>query len=61
MIGLSESINILHPSLKILGTLTDKDIEYLQAMKSVGLTRVMFSYVEKPADIEEIKTHLPGA
>jgi pyruvate kinase len=61
VIGPGESVNILHPSLEILGTLTEKDVEVLQAMKSVGLQKVMLSYVELPSDIEELKSHLPNA
>jgi len=61
VIGPGESVNIPHPSLEILGTLTEKDIEYLRAMKAVGLSHVMLSYVESPADIEEVRTHLPKA
>jgi pyruvate kinase len=61
VIGPGESVNILHPSLKVLGTLTETDKAYLQAMQSLGMTKVLLSYVESPTDIEEIKDHLPNA
>jgi pyruvate kinase len=61
VIGPGESLNIPHHSLEIVGTLTEKDIEYLRAMNSVGLHKVMLSYVESPSDIAELKSHLPNA
>jgi pyruvate kinase len=61
MIGPGESVNIIHPSFEIEGTLTETDIAYLAAMKEMGLTRVMLSYVEDVNDVEEIKNILPDA
>jgi pyruvate kinase len=61
IIGTGESINILHPSLKIFGTLTKTDKAFLKAMKSVGIRKVMLSFVEHPADIEEVQYLLPSA
>ncbi len=61
MIGPGESVNIIHPSFEIEGTLTETDIVYLAAMKKMGLTRVMLSYVESVNDVEEIKNILPNA
>jgi pyruvate kinase len=61
LIGPGESVNIPHPSLKIEGTLTESDLAYLAAMKALGLKHVMLSYVESPADAEEVREHLPGA
>ncbi|MFZ0548767.1 MAG: pyruvate kinase [Candidatus Promineifilaceae bacterium] len=61
LIGPGESVNIPHPSLKILGTLTDTDRDYLAAMKSIGMNKVMLSYVESPEDVAEIQSLLPGA
>lgn len=60
-VGPGESINIVHPSLKIEGTLTPTDKGYLTAMKELGLTRVMLSYCEEPSDVEEVRSLLPGA
>ncbi len=61
LIGPGESVNIVHPSLKIDGTLTKTDRAYLAAMKERGLDRVMLSYVEQPADADEVQQLLPGA
>ncbi|MDY0020473.1 MAG: pyruvate kinase [Anaerolineae bacterium] len=61
LIGPGESVNIVHPSLKIEGTLTETDRAYLEAMKSLGLRRVMLSYVESPTDADEVRAILPDA
>jgi len=61
LIGPGESVNIVHPSLEIDGTLTETDRAYLAAMKERGLNRVMLSYVEQPADADEVQRLLPGA
>ena len=61
VVGLGESINIVHPSLEILGTLTETDLAYLHAMKERGMENIMLSYVEKISDIEEVKSYLPDA
>lgn len=61
MVGPGESINIVHPSLKVEGILTETDRTYLRAMQAAGETRVMLSYVESPADITAVKELLPKA
>jgi pyruvate kinase len=67
LIGPGESVNIVHPSLRIEGTLTETDRAYLAAMAAtrsdgrLGLRRVMLSYVESVADVEEVRALLPGA
>jgi hypothetical protein len=61
LIGPGESVNIVHPSLEIEGTLTETDHAYLMAMKDLGLRNVMLSYVESPADVKEVQEHLPEA
>lgn len=61
LIGPGESVNIVHPSLEIEGTLTETDRAYLIAMGELGLHRVMISYVESPSDVEEVRRLLPGA
>lgn len=61
LVGPGESVNIVHPSLEIEGTLTETDCAYLAAMKGMGLNHVMLSYVESPADVEEVQHLLPGA
>lgn len=61
LIGPGESVNIVDPSLEVLGTLTETDRAYLKAMKEVGLRRVMLSYVETAEDVAEVRELLPGA
>lgn len=61
MIGPGESVNIMHSSFEIEGTLTDTDKAYLAAMKEMGMSKVMLSYVESADDVEEVKKLLPGA
>lgn len=61
VIGPGESVNVVDPSLEIDGTLTDTDRAYLEAMKAAGLRKVMLSYVEKPEDVEEVRSILPDA
>ncbi len=61
LIGPGESVNIVHSSLEIEGTLTETDRAYLSAMGEMELNRVMISYVERPSDVEEVKRLLPGA
>jgi pyruvate kinase len=61
MIGPGESVNIIHPSFEIEGTLTETDKDYLSAMKAMGFNKVMLSYVESPEDVDEVKRLLPGA
>jgi pyruvate kinase len=61
LIGPGESVNIVHPSLRIRGTLTETDRAYLAAMRELGLKRVMVSYVESPSDVEEVRRLLPDA
>jgi pyruvate kinase len=61
LVGPGESVNIVHPSLEIDGTLTETDHAYLAAMRELGLKRVMLSYVESPLDVEEIRRLLPDA
>jgi len=61
LVGPGESVNIVDPSLRVEGTLTERDLVYLAAMKEVGLRRVMLSYVEQPSDVEEVRALLPDA
>lgn len=61
LIGPGESVNIVHPSLEIEGTLTETDRAYLAAMVEMGLRCVMISYVESPSDVDEVRRLLPGA
>jgi hypothetical protein len=61
VIGPGESVNVVHPSLRIEGTLTGMDKAYLAAMQDLGLRRVMLSYVERAEDVEEVRALLPEA
>ena len=61
LIGPGESVNIVHSSLEVEGTLTETDRAYLEAMRGLGMTKVMLSYVERPSDVEEVRDLLPGA
>jgi pyruvate kinase len=61
LVGPGESVNIVHPSLEIEGTLTETDLAYLEAMRELGLKQVMLSFVESPSDIEEVQRYLPEA
>jgi pyruvate kinase len=61
LVGPGESVNIVHPSLEIDGTLTETDRAYLAAMRDVGLSTVMLSFVERRSDVDEVRELLPGA
>lgn len=61
LIGPGESVNIVHPSLRIEGMLTETDRAYLAAMRQRGLKNVMISFAETPADADEVRALLPGA
>lgn len=58
-VGPGESVNIVDPSLVIEGTLTDGDRLYLDAMRELGLRRLMLSFVERPEDVEELRAAVP--
>jgi pyruvate kinase len=61
VVGPGESINIVAPDLEIEGTLTETDLAYLDAMRELGQTNIMLSYVESAADVDEVTRRLPGA
>jgi pyruvate kinase len=61
VVGPGESVNIMHPSLRIEGFLTGKDKEYIEAANKVGLRQYMLSFVEHAKDIAELRTYAPGA
>jgi hypothetical protein len=61
VIGPGESVNIIHPSLEVEGTLTETDLAYLSIMKEMGLNKVMLSYVESAEDVEEVRKYIPQA
>jgi pyruvate kinase len=61
LVGPGESVNIVHGSLEVEGTLTETDRAYLAAMGELGMTRVLLSYAERPEDADEVLALLPGA
>jgi pyruvate kinase len=61
LVGPGESVNIVHPALEIEGTLTETDRAYLAAMRDAGLRHVMLSFVERRADVDEVRELLPDA
>jgi len=61
VVGPGESVNVVHPGLEVEGTLTGSDRAYLAAMRDLGLTTAMLSFVEKEEDVAELVAELPGA
>jgi len=61
LVGPGESVNIVDPGLRVEGTLTARDHEYLEAMRRGEQRGVMLSYVEGLSDPEEVRGLLPGA
>ncbi len=61
VVGPGESVNIVHPSLRVEGTLTATDRAYLTAMRELGQRHVMLSYVERAEDALEVHDLLPDA
>ena len=55
VIGPGESINIVDNSLKIYGTLTTTDLQYIEAAQKTGMHHYMLSFVESAADVEQLK------
>ncbi|VVB78019.1 Pyruvate kinase [uncultured archaeon] len=55
------SVNITDPSLVIQGYLTNKDKEYIEAGKSLGMNNFMLSFVEKESDITDLLSIDPKA
>lgn len=61
LVGPGESINIIDPTLRIHGTLTEGDLAWLAAMRELGMRRVMLSFVEGSDDLAEVRDLLPDA
>ncbi len=61
VVGPGESVNVVHPALEVEGTLTASDREYLAAMRALGLTNAMLSFVEREEDVAELRAEVPGA
>jgi pyruvate kinase len=60
IIGPGESLNILDPSLKIEGYLTDKDKKYIDAGFCAGIKNYMLSFVESADDISAMNSYADG-
>jgi len=60
VVGPGESVNVVHPALEVEGGLTEGDRAWLAAMRELGLSRAMLSFVEKEEDVEELRAALPG-
>ena len=61
VVGAGEPINILDPSLRIQGFLTNGDREYIEAARGLGLHRYLLSFVEQQEDIEQVLALDPEA
>jgi hypothetical protein len=62
VLGPGESVNIPDATLEVLGdVLTDRDREYLAAMRELGLRDVMLSFVERDEDVDAVRALLPDA
>lgn len=61
LVGPGESVNIVSPSLRVTGYLTDLDRRYAQACAELDISRIMLSFFEGPADLEELRRLLPAA
>lgn len=56
LVGGGESLNIMDKSLEIAGPyFTDRDLQFIEAAKKVGINTYMISYVEQESDIQAIK------
>lgn len=60
-LGAGQSVNILAKDLEIDGYLTEKDKQYLQVCKRIGLKYIMASFVESFDDLSQILQFLPNA
>lgn len=60
-LGEGQSINIHGQNLNIKGYLTKDDVSYLKAARSVGVNKIMLSFVESNDDIKEVQKFHPHA
>lgn len=60
-LGAGQSVNIIAKDIEIEGYLTDKDKQYLNACKKMGLCYIMASFVETFDDLAQILQILPNA
>lgn len=61
VVGPGESVNIPDGSLVVEGDLTERDREYLEAARALGLRDVMLSFVEGRRDVEAVLAAHPDA
>lgn len=60
-LGAGQALNIHSSNLIIKGYLTDEDILYLEAAKTLGINQLMLSFVESSDDITAVKQYCPDA
>ncbi len=60
-LGAGQALNIHGSNLIIKGYLTDEDILYLEAAKTLGIGQLMLSFVESANDIASVKQYCPDA
>jgi len=61
VVGPGESVNIVHPSLKVEGYFTDTDMRYIEASQKAGVHNYMLSFVEGKEDVDGIYKLDPDA
>ena len=61
VLGAGQAVNILHPSLRIKGFLTEDDLGYREAAKALGIHKVALSFTEEASDITEYREFDPDA
>lgn len=61
VVGPGESVNIPERSLEVAGVLTEKDREYVETARALGLHDFMLSFVEKPEDLDAVASLDPEA
>jgi len=60
-VGAGQSVNILADDLKINKYLIDKDIEFIEISKKIGINSFMLSFVESTEDVSEVLKLVPNA
>jgi pyruvate kinase len=55
------SVNILDPTLRVKGYLTERDRAYIAAGRAVGVHNYMLSFVEESSDVEDVLALDPQA
>jgi pyruvate kinase len=61
VLGPGESVNIPEPSLEVEGVLTEKDVAFVKAARSLGLHDFMLSFVERREDQDAVLALDPEA